>query len=507
MHNINDFHKIILKTGAWLALLLFHINGYAQNSEAFISKVEAAIQAPLPQIETIIPGYQKPRTPPQTLLVGDFTTNSDDGYDWGRAIGRVIRWDLHFMPTIQLRMPDYNTFYQDAFSKTLSSTEIGRSRESLLLAANRLGISTLVEGEIHIEQSDFSLQASMTQAQEDSTSNHYHYSGNLDELPDALSTLTRAILDDLNISEPTYNNRYSPLSLNELRQAAWLYSDQYWTNKDEGIQQVKQLWQQGSRILPLTASYLYYLPVENNLPHYHQQLDEVSDKFPQNSGIDFAVARYMGYNNDTFRTEKLSRLKQLIRDNPADPTMMLALNDMLADIQFTHEALSISIESLQRWPDNYRTWWSFSWTLSQHAWLIRGPAYWDELSPRAKQLFPALMQLAQEAADTAIMMNPENADLWVQKLSIADGYSREMLSSFYQAIELDPQNRRAYENALRYSAARWGGSYFQQRKIYELARKNIYDSGWLNHIESYYIDEPGIMESLIYKIAKVLELL
>ena len=96
-----------------------------------------------------------------------------------------------------------------------------------------------------------------------------------------------------------------------------------------------------------------------------------TDAFPDDDGIELAIVS--GISPTT--TEKLDRLKEFIIRNPYDPEAMVRLGESL--IYGSPEAsLAVLLESLERWPDNYRTWWGIEYGLR-----ICLENSWNELLP------------------------------------------------------------------------------------------------------------------------------
>ena len=103
---------------------------------------------------------------------------------------------------------------------------------------------------------------------------------------------------------------------------------------------------------------------------------------------------------------RLDKMRKLVVANPNDPTIMFNYADALIKNGETYEGIAIMLETVQRWPEQYRVWWSLGWALNRHAWQVRGNSVWREVPKRAQQEFTALSLLADKVVDKALELNP-----------------------------------------------------------------------------------------------------
>ena len=126
-----------------------------------------------------------------------------------------------------------------------------------------------------------------------------------------------------------------------------------------------------------------------------------------------------------------------------------------------HEGISVALEVAERWPDNYRSWWSLGWLVSKHAWQVRGTTMWNQVPEPAQETFKLMSYLSDQIIDKAIAMNERNGQLWVMKLSgigSNGGYSAELIATFNRAAEVAPTHEPIYSTTLNFSQNKWGGN-------------------------------------------------
>lgn len=493
-------------------LFMISPNGTAASTdndpEKFVTAARALLGDSIPAITDVIPGYRRPDAEAPTLIVADFTGNRTDGLDWGRAAGQLLRWQLAYSPTVRLSMPDYRNFYTDCTSDDGEDrATVGRSLNSIRRAGRRLGIDTALTGHIEVTGNHFGLTAELRGLPAGEMIRSYEYSGDLNTVHSTLIELTATVLADLGIELEApfhdYARRVYRMNGADIKRFVAIYPTGFDNYDDIQRNLVTRLWQEGLRAQSVGALYLAYAPVGDDLYAYRKRLDAVKQALSDDSGIELTVARYMGYREaPDLLADKLSRLKRVVSDNPQDPTAMLVLADVLADVGDVAASTTLSFELMQRWPDNYRTWWSASYALLAQAWALRGNNYWRDVDPENKKVFPALKDMADYATDQALLANEDNATLWHQKVRTVGDYNGEMMNAFNRSIRLAPKYKPVYEAALNFSHPNWGGSLETQRSIIETARKNGLDAEWIAKMERWYLDDPDWTTTLRWRVSE-----
>lgn len=473
--------------------------GAQPDPRQYLEQIRAVLEDPLPSLGEILPGYRRPEAEPDSLIVADLTADTEDALPWGRVVGQFLRWKIMFGQGVVLRMPDYNNFYQAAWTYEQGWEGAGQTLGSLRVIGERLGIKNALTGHVEIAEGKFQLALTLREMPRAVPRAEFRFEGEVSELPRALNEGVQKVFEEL--GAPEIAARISPdsppRSFPEIvrtvqanaaikgktkKEASALLSGEYGLDSDN----------------PVMAFYrLYNLEPGEDLFAYRRELDRLALSFPGDTGIALTVARYMGYGNyPHLLDEKLRRLKNLVVENPDDPTAMIVLGDVLTSSGNYSDALVICMESLERWPDNYRTWWNMTWALLEYAWSQRGTTYWDEVPEKAKRLFPQLKELADGAIDQAIALNPDSATLRQLKMRTIGHFCNELMETFHTGIRLNSQYRDLYTTALNFSLPQWGGSYEAQVTILKEAQKNISDPEWLRSIRSEYVKEPTLWERI-----------
>jgi len=463
---------------------------YEYEARSFLREVDTILEDPPPSITEVVPGYRARSQAGPSLIVADLETRAEDKRDWGKALGRILRWNLMFSHRTSLRLPDFNYYYQDANSPEILPQDIGRSLTSVGLVAKRLGIGHALTGTVAISGRNFELELALRTMPTGEIVRTHRFSGPLEQLPETLLRIPSLIDVALGVpdvsGQPATQVHAAQFTLTELEKFVGAVSGDMSDNKER----VRRLWMEGVTN-PLTAAhYLYYMEVGTDMRSYFNRLEDVHSLFPENPGIEFTVAQYMGYQNlPDLLDIKLGRMRKIVSENPHDPVPMLVLCDTLAYSGRYLDSLSVCREALLRFPASYRVWWSMSFALLEYGGHLRGTSYWVDVSPKGKRMFPALKELAGRGVAKALALNDQNSTLWVLKMRTIGQYNQEFMDSFHTAIRLMPTNRAAYEMAINFTLPQWGGSPEAQDEVLELAEKNVADPAWLKHIREQYVSD------------------
>lgn len=454
----------------------------ADAAASFIRKLETAIEDPIPPLPEVLPGYSSRPIPPMGVVVADFETRNETQRYWGMAIGHILRWELLSADKPALRVPDFNTYYQDATGPGISQSNIGRSVTSANLVAKRLGLSHLLTGTVAIAAEKFDLEISLRKAETAELVETYRLIGPLNQLPQSLNSILQRTANALGASIAASDG--VPFSSQTLVKIAEAFTD----DRDERKVRMRKLWLDGIASPLIAAHYLRHFDVGNDLDDYFQRIEQVREMFSGEPGIDFIVARYIGYRDrPKLYDTKVARLKKIATNRPHDPAPMLVLCDTLAENGYTLDAITIGRELVSRHPENYRAWWSLGEALLNHAWQLRGTNFWKDVPPKGQRQFPILKDLGGRAMDKALALNESNSRLWSAKMWAIGNYNSEFIEAFETATRLDPKNRHAYQMAINYTLPQWGGSFDAQDDVLALARKNIEDDQWHDYIQRTYI--------------------
>lgn len=449
---------------------------------SFLRQLEAVIEDPIPPLSEVLPGYSAGAASTTGVVVADFGVRDGTQRYWGMLIGQVLRWELLHAGNPALRVPDFNTYYQDATGPEIPQSDIGRSVASANLVAKRLGLSHLLTGTVTVADEQFDLEISLRKAESGDLVETYRLTGPINQLPQNLNTVLQRTATAL--GTPKAAGDGVPFSGQTLTKIADAFTD----DRVERKARMRKLWLDGLATPLIAAHYLWHLDVGNDLDDYFKRIEQVREMFPGEPGIEFIVARYIGYRDrPRLYDTKVARLKKIAANRPHDPTPMLVLCDTLGENGYTLEAIAIGRELVRRYPENYRAWWSMGASLLNHAWQLRGTNFWKDVPPKGQRQFPILKDHGNRSMDKALALNEYNSRLWSAKMWAIGDYNAAFMEAFETATRLDPKNRHAYEMAINYALPQWGGSFDAQDDVLALARKNIDDDQWQDYIQRTYI--------------------
>lgn len=475
-----------------VSLTDYQVRAAEVNSLDFINQLIAVLEDPIPPLSEVLPGYARPTEGTPSLVVADLTSANEDKEPWGNVIGRVLRRKIMFAPKVILRMPDIQTLRDEASSSDIPQRDVLRSLNSIKLVGRRLGIENALTGNVEIQETRFTLSLQLRKLPSGEIYKRLDYTCNVSELPEAICKAAHEVYQSLGVKSDQKTRQYlsirTPATFDDLKDFMHVMSKLKNINKQEAFGEISKLMDKPIFSPAAASLLLYYMERDKDLHVYLKRLDKVYAKYPDDAGIELLVASYMGYKDaPDLVKNKIMRFQKIIRENPQDISAMLKYSDFLTEYGYTLAALTVCKETLQRLPEQYRVWWSLSYTLIEHAFKIRGSNFWKDVPDKGKRIFPPMRVLAERAADRALQVNQGSSNLWAIKMRTVTGYSPETMASFHRAIQIDPHNQYAYDIALCYSRPQWGGSYEAQEEIWELAAKNNPGQPWLKEIREKYM--------------------
>lgn len=480
-----------------LLVLYSYAQSYTDQLDpaVFIGNIKKILEDPLPPLSEVLPGYTRPWDQVPSLVVTDLTSENEEVIPWGNAVGRILRRKIMFAPKILLRIPDVHVLRGDAWRYGMPEEDVLKSAESIGLIGQRLGIKNALTGHIAIEETRYVLRMNLIELPSMEVYKTFHYSGDVSELPETLSIAAIKVYESLGINLDQKSKQYllrkTPEKFEEIKAFTQKLTEVKKKPKEEAFKIMEGFMKRGVFMPAAAALSLYYMKPDKDHHVYLQRLDDVASVFPDDAGIELTVADYMGYKNAPDLAKiKISRFQKIIRENPQDPSAMIKYADFLAAYGYTKEALVVCIETLERWPDQYRAWWNISYALLEYAWQLRGTEFWVDVPEKGKKMFPPLKDFAEQAVNKALEFNKDASNLWVLKMRTIADYSPELMESFFNAIRLSPDNRYAYEAAYNFSLPQWGGSYEAQEAVWNLAVKYNPGQEWLQEIRNKYMKEP-----------------
>lgn len=464
-------------------------NAVLANDE-LIRQVRHEFAGELYPLDKLAPGYERPATTAPSLAVGDFLPDDDALRDWSFAIGEILRWRIQYVPIVHLTMPSaYYTAIDAGVDRTLYDPVLA-TPEHFKGLHNALGIETVLTGTVSRTGEKFTIDAVLVNGVSGEQQASKSWRATPERLPAVLIELSRWVYDELEVeldaAELAYLEDGSTLTPEAITAFVENYAD---LNLSDLVVRQDLLVDLREAHPEFTLFALYALHAKSyptNLREARENLEisyKAREDFPGHAGI--ALESYRSMDLTSLEEHEIERRRNGLRDlvvaNPHDPMIMINFANAWGEQGDIHEGISVSLEIAERWPDNYRAWWSLGWLVSVHAWQARGETMWSEVSEPARERFKLMSFLSDQIIDKALAMNDKNGSLWVMKLSgigSNGGYSSELMATFEAAAAVAPTHEPIYATTLNFSQNKWGGNAAARRRVIELAAANNPDAAW-----------------------------
>lgn len=487
----------ILRTTLSLLLMLFL--GTTHAAVQFSEQIRQELKDDLYPLQNVLPGYQRPRVAAPKFVVAEFRVSSDDLRVWSQAVAELLTYRVQYVPGVRLYMPAPYYNHVDAGAEADEDRALLTDVEAFKNLHRSLGIETVLTGVVKSRGETFALLAELVDAASGKVSSKRVWGFSKADLPRVIIEITEWVYQSLNIElteqELAHIRDSRTLDSDAIQAFIDNYTDLTELDRPLREEKIRQLREDHP---DLTLLAIYGLQAR----HFARDLDEaytnldyykgVRSRFEGNAGVELESYRVMEIESLPKHevSRRLVNLQQLVIGNPQDPTMMIVYADALINNGETFEGVTVLLEAIDRWPEQYRVWWSLGWALNQHAWQVRGDSYWRDVPETAKQQFTMLSDFADRAIDTALSMNPYSAMLWNMKISSLgskDGFTDEIIATFDKAVKLAPRDRRIYESALNFSTGKWGGNAMARKHIIEVAEKNNAGAFWVENMKKRHV--------------------
>ena len=485
------------------AFVLLISANVSHASVALTEQIKLELIDELYPISNVVPGYRRPENEAPKFAIAEFRAGSDELKNWSQAISEILRYRIQYVPGVRLVMPAAYNMAVDSGVNTRANRPLLVNQSHFLNLKKALDIQHVLTGEVSRRGSDIVLLVEMVNAGTGETSSQKKWEFPQQQLADTIidiSTWIYATLSvDLSKDELAYLNDRETLSNAAIEAFVENYSEFPKLNPVLRREKINQLLKQHPEFTLLSVYALHNRAYANNLDEAYKNIElykHIKSLNPGNVGVELEIyhALDVGVMPKHEIAARLNGMKRLVLENPQSAPMMLGLADVLVKNGDTVSAISVMLEAVARWPQNYRAWWSLGWALNQHAWQVRGGSFWRDVPERAKKKFKTLTPLANQIIDIALSLNKLNPSLWNMKLKAlgsVDGFSEELLSVFNEAARLAPKRKSIYSSALNYSGENWGGNREARRHIIEMAEKNNPGQGWPEIMRSQNAEDFG----------------
>ncbi len=481
-----------------LILLLLTQAATSRAGSNLVEDVRADFGAELYQMTSVAPGYRRPARNAPRFAVGDFRVDDESLKDWSQAIAEILTYRIQYAPGARLYMPAPYYRHIDAGINSETDKPLLTQSADFSRLRQSLGIDYVLTGEFSRGENDvLRVELVATGNGEVRAKKGWRFAS--ERLPEVLILVSKWVYESLGVKlspeEIAYLEDRNTLDY----EAIEAFADNYGAIiRLEGRMKANKVGQllEAHPDLPLLAVYaMHTRATPRDLDEAYRDLEAnktIRERFSPNAGV--ALESYRAIHPETLPKHDVSRnldsLAKLVVANRQDPTFMINFADALIANGDAFKGLSVLLEAVDRWPRQYRAWWSLGWALNQLAWQIRGDSYWRDVPEQAKTEFTRLSEFADRAIDRALALNPRHPNLWGMKINTLgsrDGYTDELLETFDLAVAEAPHHRMIYANALHYSTANWGGHAAARLHILDTAEKNNPDAPWLEEMRKRHV--------------------
>ena len=490
-----------------LVLLLFA--GIVQAVTSLPEQIRSELEDSLYPFARVVPDYKRPATNAPRFAVADFRVSSDELSGISRAISEILRYRIQYVPDVRLYMPAPHLIYIDAQTEPVTTHPLLTSRIAFQHLHKALGIESVLTGSLAFNGKEYALSTELIDLLNDNNHLQRDWHFTTAELPAALIDISKWVYHSLGVDLTPEENAYLEDKKSLRPQAIADFLQHYTEFQDlKGplkMELSNQLQKQHPEFVLFAIYALQNRVYATNLDEAYTNLEHYKNlrsQHPGNAGVE--LASYSAMEIDALPkhivASRISSMKDMAKKNPHDPSIMITLADALVKNGSSLDGITTMLEAVERWPNQYRAWWSLAWALNQHAWQLRGHSMWRDVPEHAKGKFKSLMYLSNLASDTALALNPSNGQLWNLKLSAlgsVNGFSENLIEVFDKAVSLAPDDASIYETALNFSSKKWGGTTKARKHIIELAIKNNPEEAWPAAMRNHFMsDFDGSKEGL-----------
>jgi len=481
---------------ALLALLM--IGAPVSADDELIRQVRHEFAGELYPLQKLAPGYERPPTPAPTFAVGDFQTDDDALRNWSFVFGEILRLRIQYVPTVHLTMPSAYYTALDAGADNSLDGPLLAAPEHFRSLHDALGIETVLTGMLGRAGEEFTINAVLVNSASGEQQATANWRATPEQLPAALIGISSWVYDELGVELDAAERAYLENRATITPQAIAAFFEYYVDLNVLDLVVRKDLLAELREAHPQFAPFMLYAlhakAYPTNLREARENLElsnHARAAFPGHAGVALESYRTMDLTSQPEHEigRRLNGLRDLSVANPDDPMIMINFANAYGEQNDIHEGISISLEIAERWPDNYRSWWSLGWLVSRHAWQVRGEKMWSEVPQPARERFKLMSFLSDKIIDTALAMHDKNGALWAMKLSgigSNGGYSTELMAAFETAAAVAPTHEPVYATTLNFSQNKWGGNAAARRRVIEVAETNNPDAAWPKFMRSVH---------------------
>jgi hypothetical protein len=184
------------------------------------------------------------------------------------------------------------------------------------------------------------------------------------------------------------------------------------------------------------------------------------------------------------------RIEQLMYHSPqGDFGTVQVISGAIDHHEGTARAIALGVDLVERYPNNFRSRFHLAMSLSKYASLVRGTAYWRNLSQDQQRRYSAIQEQATAALKIAGKIHPQDPWIHEELMHMETASQVNMMDSFRRASALAPYRARIYQMAYNYAGSQWGGTKAMKREIYETSKRNNPNAEWPENLRKVWAKE------------------
>lgn len=481
------------------ALVLFASCLHA--SVPLTEQIKSELEDVLYPFVNVVPGYQRPTMIAPKIAVADFRVSDEKLFSWSQAISEILRYRIQYVPDVRLYMPASYHMYLDAQAEAVTGRPLMTSHISFQNLRQSLGIDSILTGSVASNGNEYTLVTELVDAAKGNVTLQREWRFSPKDLSGVLINISEWVYLSLGVeltpTQQAYLQDKKSLDRKAVDDFVLHYSEFKELKGPLKRDKINQLQKQYPDFILFAIYALQNRIYAQNLDEAYKNLElykSLRTIHQGNVGVELASYRAMeiGVLPKHEASTLINGLKNLVKENPHGPTIMINFADALVENGNSLEGIAAILEAVERWPNHYRAWWSLGWALNQHAWQLRGNSNWRDVPERAKEKFKIISHMSDLAIDEALALNPRNAGLWKLKISTLgsmNGFSEKLMEAFDKAVQLTPKERGIYDSALNFAGQKWGGTTEARKYIIELAMTNNPDAVWPTALRSRNISD------------------
>jgi len=392
-----------------------------------------------------------------TLLIANFTTDSDDKLFWGPVISQILVVKLNYAPREVFSMPipgDVDGEYRHLRRIADRPTDgDGYSVDEAIVLARMFGLDRAVTGNVTKCGEDLTITAEIRDARTSQVLTRVRLEGPVSDAAKLLVDFSNRIfhsfgkeLFDASVRE--YLNRPIPANGESVRQCAAL-----WSNRPTSAAVEVAAWQKLCAAEPqftfakvAVANKIQAVSVADALA----EAKRLHEADPHQGRLWILYIALLDRNERY--PEAIKECTEFLRENPNNLTALWRLDRAYRLTEDYEASLAVTERLLHLKPDSWQSHFYRAVVCDKYGWAKRGHEYWNKVPPEGQRIFGEMNRICIAELEQTLKMNPNHAEALAMLAGCyTDTGAPESVIELLcrQAIEIEPDNWAAQYNLVR----------------------------------------------------------